>query len=203
MEDAEEQEEGAVVCEVCVADATCDGGDNIPRCHSGFWQDFSTEKRDDMANCFRCPGNTCKEMEMDVTTDSNNQAADQQQQGSSAVMGDPTKRTLALLPLDTNTDQKRQQSQRQQRRGRKLVGTPQECITYDEVSATEEVKEMCMDPTLTCSEGSYGPMCGSCEKGYFISKQSRTCEKCDLGELSEGRMNGFFGFIKFHSLSFS
>jgi len=183
MEEAEGQKEGAVVCEVCVADATCDGGDNIPRCHGGFWQDFSTGKRDDMANCFRCPCNTCGEIEVG---DTDNQAA--------AVIGDPTKRTLAVLPFNSNTNtndnqRRRQQPLRMQQR-RRLVSAPQECITYDELSATEEVKEMCMDPTLTCTEGSYGPMCGSCKKGYFISKQSRTCEKCDLGELNEGGMNG-------------
>mmetsp|Transcript_31113 Transcript_31113/g.40023 ORF Transcript_31113/g.40023 Transcript_31113/m.40023 type:complete len:405 (-) Transcript_31113:1385-2599(-) len=32
---------------------------------------------------------------------------------------------------------------------------------------------------LQCSEGSFGPLCGSCEQGYVYSVTSRTCDSCN------------------------
>jgi len=48
---------------------------------------------------------------------------------------------------------------------------------------------------LLCSEGSSGPLCGSCEVGYIFRSEIKQCGPCDDAKASSFIATGFAGCI--------
>jgi len=60
--------------------------------------------------------------------------------------------------------------------GTEVVVTHSECWSQESVDNGE-----CDSDELTCSEGSHGPLCGSCKSGYYFSAFALNCLECAQG----------------------
>jgi hypothetical protein len=72
-----------------------------------------------------------------------------------------------------------------------------ECFSGNDTPLTtiQKCPSFCSDDTFQCSEGSRGPLCGSCVAGYTFSTTDQTCTKCFGDSLVKAPSFWFFIFL--------
>jgi len=51
-------------------------------------------------------------------------------------------------------------------------------LSYLENNDKDDDSKQCVSEHLLCTKGAYGPLCGSCGKGYVFRSETKTCEQC-------------------------
>ena len=56
------------------------------------------------------------------------------------------------------------------------------CWKYAAYNQSNPIHTSCNAAKLLCTEGAYGPLCGSCEVGYVYHGESKTCTQCEIAK---------------------
>mmetsp|Transcript_30960 Transcript_30960/g.39864 ORF Transcript_30960/g.39864 Transcript_30960/m.39864 type:complete len:154 (+) Transcript_30960:1210-1671(+) len=82
-------------------------------------------------------------------------------------------------------------------------------LTNNHDNNDDDVTIRCNEDNLMCSEGARGPLCSSCEDGYYYSAADLKCFSCSSSTMSEGEIVSIvlclfiiisFIFIRFHHI---